>query len=258
MAESEVNHYAIELSFNNRAEGFRIPVNPETIEIRESGSGKTYDIVGKGGNTEETRAGEVNVIKSPKLREVNFSSIFPGQRYPFVVSSTLLQPMEYVTYIRKWLATKRPIRFVYAGVHSTLQMSFGDKNSNDISMPASIEKFEWREVAGSPGDIEYNLSLKEYVFYSARRVTTATNAAGENVLIQQPPDRPDERIRPETYTLQPGDNLFYLAMQFYNGDSSRWGDIQTLNELNDAQVKSLMDSPLDNPLIGLSIRLPPV
>lgn len=244
------DNYEIELSFNNRAEGFRIPVNPETIEIRESGNGKTYDIVGKGGNTEETRAGEVNVIKSPKLREVSFSSIFPSQHYPFVVSSSLLQPMEYVAFIRKWMATKHPIRFVYAGVFSAQQMSLGDKSSSDISMPASIEKFEWREVAGSPGDIEYNLSLKEYVFYSARRVIASTNTAGETVLIQQPPDRPDERIRPETYALQPGEGLFHVAMKFYNGNSGKWRDIQKYNGLTDAQLKSLP--------IGFEVRLPPV
>jgi hypothetical protein len=250
MAEAEGNHYEIELSFNNKAEKFRIPVNPETIEIRESGNGKTYDIIGKGGSTEETRAGEINVIKNPKLREVSFSSIFPAQHYPFVVSSNLLQPMEYVAFIRKWMATKRPIRFVYAGAYAQYSMQASDNKILDISMPASIEKFEWREVAGSPGDIEYNLSLKEYVFYSARRVTVSTNTAGETVLIQQPPDRPDERIRPETYKLQAGDTLIHVAMKFYNGDSTRWSDIQKYNGLTDAQLKSLP--------IGLDIRLPPV
>jgi hypothetical protein len=235
--------YEIHLSYNNNTEGFQIPVNPEEIEVSGGGNGKTYDIVGTNDGKSETRAGEINVIKSPKLREVSFSSLFPAQLYPFQATDTLYEPMYYIKLIEKWMANKRPIRFIYAA-HWQQQLASQQFRGQDINMPVSIEKFVWKEVAGAPGDIEYNISLKEYVFYSARRVTVKTDESGNTVAIQQPARRPDDRIRPGTYTLKEGDNLTKVAMKFYTDaagfpDSSRHTDIQKLNSLTDSDVKKL-------------------
>lgn len=43
------------------------PVTPESIEFSDSGDGSTFNV---------SALGEINVIKSPKLREVSFSGIF--------------------------------------------------------------------------------------------------------------------------------------------------------------------------------------
>lgn len=238
-----MNDFGIYLSYNNQEEGFRIPVNPETVEVQESGSGKTYDIVGLGGATEETRAGEINVIKNPHLREISFSSIFPAHSYPFIVSRIVLHPMQYVAFIRKWMSAKRPIRFVFTG-HA---FDLSGKQVQGMSIPASVEKFEWKEVAGSPGDIEYSLSLKEYVFYSARRIFPKTDSAGAQVLIQEPPIRPDERTRPLLYTVQEGENLWHVARKTL-GDETRSGEIQALNDIPDDK---LFDLPA-----GLILEIP--
>ncbi|MFH5185719.1 peptidoglycan-binding protein LysM [Paenibacillus sp. TAB 01] len=229
---AEEQEYGIYLSWNNQAESFQIPVNPESIEVKEQGQGKTYNIVGKGGGTDETRAGEVNVIQSPKLKEVTFSSIFPSQYYPFVNSNvSLFVPMHYINLIRKWMESKHPIRFIFAGSYKALAFAAGKYKFSDLNFPASIESFEWKEVAGSPGDIEYTLKLKEYVFYSARRVTVVTQENGETVLVQQPPDRPDERVRPETYTLRrDGESLMEVAKRLL-GNDGRAREIQKLNNI---------------------------
>ncbi|MDF1587084.1 hypothetical protein PZ740_11920, partial [Rhodospirillales bacterium YIM 152171] len=60
--------YSIELSFNNRAIWFEIPVLPEEIEISGEGDGETYSI---------TDLGQINVIKAPGLKTINFESFFP-------------------------------------------------------------------------------------------------------------------------------------------------------------------------------------
>jgi hypothetical protein len=249
--------YEIYLSFNNQTEGFRIPVNPESIEVKEEGQGKTYNIVGKGGGTEETRAGEINVIKSPKLREVSFSSLFPAQYYPFVAEDTpLYTPMYYINFIRKWIESKHPIRFIFAGNYAALARSNNVKEITDLNFPASIESFEWKEVAGAPGDIEYTIHLKEYVFYAARQMVVMTNAAGEKVLVQKPPARPDERIRPETYTLRfrNGYNLSRalnsVAVRFFDQNTERMRDIQKFNGISDADLKRIDYD-------GMVIKLPP-
>lgn len=221
--------YGIWLSWNNQQEGFQIPINPGSIEIGDGSNSTTYDIVG---------LGEINVIQNPKLTTYGFSSFFPAQIYPFVSASTVLAPFEYVNMIRRWMATKRPIRFVFTGA------------SFDINEAVSIEAFDWKEVAGWGGDIEYTLKLKKYVFYSAQRVNVTTRQTGNGttqVLEKATKERSNERQIPKTHTLTPGESLWTVAKRAL-GDDSKWREIQRLNGITDAQVKQLP--------VGMVLKLP--
>ncbi|NOU68391.1 LysM peptidoglycan-binding domain-containing protein [Paenibacillus sp. LMG 31461] len=244
--------YEIHLSFNNNQEGFQLPVNPAEIEVLSGSNGKTYDIVGANDGRSEVRGGEINVIKSPKLREISFEGLFPAQFYPFLATDTLYEPMYYVRAIENWKSMKRPIRFIYVA-HWQQRLASQGFSGQELNIPVSIEKFKWKEIAGSPGDIEFSISLKEYVFYAARRVTVNTDATGNVVAVQQSTRRPDERIRPDTYVLKDGDTLTKIAMRFYTDaagipDSSRYKDIQTINGLKDSDVKKLA--------VGSILKLP--
>lgn len=214
--------YGFYLSYNNQEQGFRLPVNPGEIEVMEGGNGKVYEVAG---------LGEINVIKSPKLTEITLESFFPATKYPFVVGSFLREPEWYVHLINEWRETKRPIRFVFTG------------GAVDINMAVSIEKFDWKEVAGEEGDIQYKLSLKRYEFYAAKKVMVVKNqkqnGTSKGVALQKgKPQRPDERQPPKTYTIASGDTLWKISKQFL-GDGSRYKEIQRVNGLTDAQVKAL-------------------
>lgn len=212
--------YGIQLSFD-KAESFQLPVMPGSLEIGNSASCKTYDIVG---------LGEINVIKNPKLSEYGFSSLFPAQRYPFVTVKTLLQPIEYVRFILKWMESRQPIRFIFTS------------DRYNINTLASIESFDWKEVAGGAGDIDYDIKLKMYVPYAAQKPTIAAGVVTTAV-----PARPDETQQPKSYTLVAGDTLWAVAKQFL-GNGARWPEIQKLNGITEAEIKRLQ--------IGRALKLP--
>ena len=225
----EITAYSIWLGYNNWEENFRFPVNPPEIEISEGSKGKTYDVAG---------IGEINVIQNHKLREISFSSFFPGAGSVRLGlghdSSTdiIKSPSDYVKILEKWMGHKKPIRFVYSS------------GAYNVNTPVSIEKFSWKETAGTSGDIAFDLSLKEYVFYNAVRVKVAEDGKS---LQKQKPARPDEKVKPKTYRLQAGDNLWKVAQKLL-GNGSRYREIQQLNQLKDAYLKKLP--------IGLELRLP--
>jgi hypothetical protein len=224
----------MELSYDNRREWIVIPVLPASIEMSEGGAGSTFNVAG---------LGEINVIKDRKLSEYGFSSFFPAEDSLFRPENGLADakdaarpkfyykpPYECVKLIMKWMESKRPIRFKYQGA------TFA------INSPVSIESFQWKEVAGGGGDIDYSIKLKHYVFYSAKKVTVHGG--------QATPDskkRPDEREPVNTYTLQAGDSLWRVA-QLRLGDGTRWKEIQTLNGIKDADLKQLP--------IGKVLKLP--
>lgn len=236
---TEMKGYSIWLSWNNQAEGFQIPVNPESIEIGDGNGSKTYDVIG---------LGEISVIKSPKLTDFSFSSFFPtkgkrvalldrGIQYdPLVVGDYLFdKPEIYVEHILRWMGTKRPIRFVFIG------------DSFIINEAVSIESFQWKDVAGSNGDIEYTLNLKKYVFYAAQKAIKVADSNQEITLQKESPARQDERQASGTYSLVAGDSLWKVAQKIYN-DGARWKEIQQYNNIADSQLKSLP--------IGMVIKIP--
>lgn len=231
-----MEEYGIFLGFNNQAEAFRLPVNPETLEIKESGDGKSYTIID---------SGEINTIAYPKLTEITIESIFPAQRYPFVLvqEDGLKRPFEYVELIKKWMTSRRPIRFVFSGVSyaddlkkdKSIEIDFG------VNMAMSIESFSWKLSAGTSGDIEYSLSLKKYVFYQA----VAVKVVKDEVKVEQ--KRANEKPKPTTYILKSGDNLWKVAKELL-GDGERCWEIQKLNGIKDSELKRLP--------IGKVIKLP--
>lgn len=236
---TEIKGYSIWLSWNNQAEGFQIPVNPESIEIGDGNSSKTYEVIG---------LGEISIIKSPKLTDFSFSSFFPAKDKrvalldrgtsvdPFVIGDQSFdKPEIYVEHILRWMGTKRPIRFVFIG------------DSFTINEAVSIESFQWKDIAGSSGDIEYTINLKKYVFYAAQKAIKVFDNNQEVRLQKEPPARQDERQPPGTYSLVAGDTLWKVAQKLYN-DGARWKEIQQYNNISDSQLKSLQ--------VGMTIKIP--
>ncbi|RRJ62717.1 LysM peptidoglycan-binding domain-containing protein [Paenibacillus oralis] len=212
-----VRVYGVELSFNNRAEVLKLPINPSEIKVSESGQGSSYDVAG---------LGQINVIKDRGLTEYSFSGLFPAQWYKFVTTDDLLHPVEYIKMIEKWMTTKRPIRFIFTS------------DTYDINTPASIESFTWKEVAGSGGDIEYDIQLKKYVFYAAQKITRETTNGGSQVQKKTAKTRPNDKQQPKTYTMVAGDSLWKVA-QTKLGNGALWKEIQKLNGIKDSDLKRL-------------------
>ncbi|RXZ84700.1 LysM peptidoglycan-binding domain-containing protein [Paenibacillaceae bacterium] len=227
-----LNNYEVWISWNNQEDIIRLPVNPASIEVSNGSNGSTYNI---------EKLGEINVIKSPSLLTYSFDGVFPARYHPAMVAP-LLDPTivngikfnAYVYYFKKWMESKRPIRFVVIGP------GYG------INTACSIESFTWRDVAGSGGDIAYSLSLKRYQFYGARKVKFTETDAGKAV-VKDKPERPNEKQPPSTYTLVKGDTLWDIAKKKL-GSGDRWREVQKLNNIKDAEVKKLQ--------IGRVLKLP--
>lgn len=197
------------LTFNNLQEGFQLPVNPESFEVEEKGDTKTYDVQG---------LGEINILKGFKLPEITIASIFPGQYYPFCKVEPRT-PSYYITSLKKWIETKRPIRLTIEGI------------AFPLSWAVSVESFSYKEAAGAPGDVEYKLTLKQYKFYGPRKViidpvngTTITNG------------RPADRSIPAEYTVKRGEDTFWYLCKKILGNGDRDQEIAAFNGMRPDRV----------------------
>ncbi len=195
---------AIMLSFNNNAEMLALPVVPDQLEVRTGLSNSTAEVV---------NLGEIGIIGNRKLNGITISSFFPSYYAPYCQCSSeeFTEPYAAVERISRWMGTKRPVRLRITGMN--------------INTACMIEEFSYREKGGQPGDVYYDLVLKEYRFIQSKIVESSASASGTSATAV----RTVERQSPSTYTVKKGDSLWAIAKLQY-GDGSRYREIYEKNK----------------------------
>lgn len=189
------------LSYNNGAERLQLPVNPASIRIQSSHS---YEDV------EVSQLGEYTVIGDARLRDFSFSSFFPRDySSSYCEYEAIPAPWDAVATIERWKASRRPIRLTITGT--------------PINYAVTVRQFDYEpERAGNPGDIYYDLTLKEYVFLDANKL----EMIGDTAKVSAQTARPDTREIPSTYTVKPGDTLTKIALHY----GKKWPEIYAKNK----------------------------
>lgn len=188
-------------------EVMELPVLPEKVAFKQSGSNKTYDVL----NT-----GQINIIKGLGLPELELEGYFPTDSV-HVTAEALFEPVYYVDLLNKWAATLRPIRLTMTG-------------TIELSWPVSIESFEYTEAGGAVGEIQYKLKLKKYVFYGPAKVTIVDGSATVTST------RAADYVAPEAVTIKQNEDTFWLVAKKYLGDGSKAAELAALNGLSAGTV----------------------
>lgn len=166
-----------------------MPVNPPSISIQSDYGWEDVEI---------THLGEYSVPGNARLRDFSFSSFFPRDYNPsYCEYENVPDPWTAVQKIEQWAKSRKPIRLTITGT--------------PINVAVTIRSFSIDpERAGAPGDIYYDLALKEYVFVDVKKVDISGNTATVSAITQ----RADNRTKPSTYTVKPGDNLTKIALKY--------------------------------------------
>lgn len=188
------------LSFNNGAERLQLPVNPSKLSFRSSHQYNDVEIA---------QLGEYTIIGGSRLKEFSFSSFFPRDYGPYCEYTNIPDPWESITLIEKWMNSRRPMRLTITGT--------------PINEAVTIRDFSYYEQGGSPGDVYFDISFKEYIFVEIRQVSqVSADATPED-------QRPNESTQSTTYIVQEGDSLPTIALSELD-DDSRWTEIYELNK----------------------------
>ena len=120
-----------------KIKSIQLPILPES-----------YTINGKQQNTSVNihDSGELNLKGKRALMSVGWSCFFPGKKYDFAHTAYAEPLKTYVKVIETLLED-----------NTTVQVIIGSR----LNLHATIESFSWGESGGS-GDIEYDISFKEY------------------------------------------------------------------------------------------------
>ena len=195
------------LFFSDDKKVYRLPVNPESIEISSSMSTETYEILG---------GSQIVVPTHMELREITFECEFPSELYMYVENQKKFKKCEYYeSLFTKWRDNLKPVRF-------TLHNGKG----SDISMMCLITKLTITETAGEEGDKVFAFTLNEYKEYTAKEVVETKNKKKTKKTNSSNKTNPNNK---GTYTVVSGDSLWKISKKYY-GDGTKWTKIYNANK----------------------------
>ncbi|WJQ07659.1 LysM peptidoglycan-binding domain-containing protein [Geobacillus stearothermophilus] len=187
--------------FRYGSENLQLPVNPSSFEVS---SPYGIEIV------EVNNLGEATIPKNRGLQEFRFESFLPVKYDPaYCVHNRIIPPTDFINIIEKWRDAEKPVRFIVT--------------TANINTLVLIPEFTyWPSPPGSPGEVQFSISLKEYRMPVVKKWTQSSPPSNK----QRPPKQKEQ---PKTYVVRKGDSLWAIAKRVY-GNGSKWKKIYEANK----------------------------
>ena len=131
-----------------------LPFAPAKLTLSIDGANKTVDLI---------NIGQVNILKNPKLTDIEFEFTLPNEEYSYV--KNFKEQTVYLSKLEELITSKKPFRFIVSRVKS--QGSFLD----DTNMLVSLESYKIIEDAKEGFDIVIAVKLRQYREFGTKKVT---------------------------------------------------------------------------------------
>lgn len=203
----QVADYGIFFDYKDKT--YRLPVNPEQIEISRKQAVQTYDIL---------KYGQIAIPTHLELTEYSFECEFPKEAYSYVETPNEFKNSNYyLSHFQFWRKKLVPVRFIVT-----------NGKSDEINTLVLIEDLKIIEKAGEEGDKYVSFSLREYKPYGKRVPLTLdptkTSVAKDTIATES--TNPKSK---GTYVVQKGDTLWGIAKKHY-GNGAKYTIIYEANK----------------------------
>lgn len=199
--------------------GILFPIAPAKVDIKSKNQNKTLTLINEG---------EINLLKEEGLKDITFTVMIPGRKYPFAKYLGGFLPIQYyISMLESMKRLKKPVQFIVLRNNTTLASIY---NTN---LTVSLEAYHIIEDAESLGeDINISISLKEYKDKTGSLLKKITTVAGVSKFMMSKV-RTSTKITPRNYTVKNGDTLLLIAKKEL-GDEKQWERLLKLNNLPNA------------------------
>lgn len=190
-----------------------LPIAPEKLQIKVNNQNKKITLINEG---------EINILKSPSLSDVEFDILLPNQNYPFANYVEGYQPASYyMQKLKELKKEKKSFQFIVTRTFPNGKMLF------DTNMTVSLEDYTIKEDAKKYGtDQVVSIKLKEYREYETLVIKVDKKKKKAK---KKKTRKKDGSPKAKTYTVVKGDCLWNIAKKFY-GDGSKWTKIYNANK----------------------------
>ena len=199
-----------------------LPYAPSELKVTIGSNNQTVALID---------GSEINILKNPKLTEVEFDIELPrGRQYPF--ANTYVAPEIYLDNFEKLMVEKTPVQLVITRPNPFLKGQnfsgkryvYGNKTNDFFStdLIVSLEGYTTKESAENAYDIAVSLKFKEYTTFG-----TVKKVVGHKVPVVKKPV--SKGSKSEKYVVKKGDCLWKISRKFY-GEGTKWKTIYDANK----------------------------
>lgn len=200
-------------------DGVLFPITPSKIQLKIKGQNKTVNLINDG---------EINMLKTEGLKEIEFEVLLPNTKYPFAVYQGGFKAASYYTEKLQGLMTsKKPFQYIL------VRQFPNKKNIGSTNIKCSLEAFNIVEQAAEGFDQVVSIKLKEYKPYGTKAAAISNGYIGYT-------GQRESTNAPQTgvsYAVQSNDSLWSVAKTHY-GDGTAYGQIQDANQLDSPNVST--------------------
>lgn len=201
-----------------------LPITPGELKISSGSNNETVTLINEG---------EVNLLKSPSLMEVEFEARFPMRKFPYSRDPNPFD--EYFNLFTSAKENKQPVRFNVIRTTPKGVATWGTTATTE-NLDAnlySIEELATNESADEGDDVLVEFKLKKYKTYGIKKLPTevpaTTSTANEIRSEETSPKATADASKSESYTIKSGDCLWAIAKKFY-GNGAEWKKIYEANK----------------------------
>ena len=202
-----MKEYAVFFDCDNKT--YRLPVNPEKIEVTSTQSIEKYNIL---------KLGQIAMPTHMELKEYSFEFELP--HFPLYYIETpagFKGPDFYLQLFEEWREGLKPIRFIASnGI------------GNDINTLALIEELSTEERAGEEGDKYVSIKLLEYKKYGKKTMIIPTPVKTVATVKKAPPKAQTSPKNKGSYVVRRGDTLWGISKKYY-GNGAQYSKIFNAN-----------------------------
>lgn len=194
------------------------PLAPQKLQVKINNANSTYTLINDG---------EINVLKTPELTDVEFDVLLPNVKYPFAVykDGTFRKASYYLEQLEQLKANKKTFQFI-------VTRQYGNKSFNETNMKVSLESYTIKEDAKNyGGDMYVSIKLKQYRDYGTKTCNiqfASTKPKVSTTKARSTASSPAPSSA-QTYTVVKGDCLWNIAKKFY-GNGSKYTVIYNANK----------------------------
>jgi len=227
-------------------DGVLMPVAPPRLRVRIANNNRALTLVNEG---------EINLLKTPGLTDIDFTCLLPMVPYSFArYQDGFRMPSYFLAELERLKVARQPFTFVVIRTPD----SSAARAEIETTMSVSLEDYSIVEdAARNERDMAVEINLKQARPFSTKTITIEPES-GESTTT----DNRETNTAPQeaTYTIVRGDTLWGIAARKL-GSGARHGEIFRLNEavIEEAARRHGRASSSNGHWIfpGTVIRIPP-